>query len=79
MEQALELAGKTLSPVAADKVRGQQAQVFKDRPEEFEPYVPTIARMMPLKIKRRNSFSATNDEKARLHQTKPPNALPASL
>jgi hypothetical protein len=44
----------------------------------FEPYEPTIARMVPLKIKRRNSFSATNDEKARLHQTEPPNALPAS-
>jgi hypothetical protein len=28
--------------------------------------------------RRRNGFSAKNDEKARLHQTEPPNAMPAS-
>ena len=32
----------------------------------------------PMKIKRWSGFSATNQVKARLHQTEPPNALPAS-
>jgi hypothetical protein len=31
-----------------------------------------------MKNKRWNGFSATNQVKARLHQTKPPNALPTS-
>ena len=44
----------------------------------IELYTPTIAREMPMKNKRWDSFSATNQVKARLHQTKPPNALPAS-
>ena len=39
---------------------------------------PTIAPVMPMKNKHWNGFSATNDEKAFLHQTEPPNALPAS-
>ena len=33
---------------------------------------------MPRKSERWDGFSATNQEKARLHQTEPPNALPAS-
>jgi hypothetical protein len=33
---------------------------------------------MPMKIKHWTGFSATNDEKARLHQTEHPSALPAS-
>jgi hypothetical protein len=46
-----------------------------------ELYTPTIAREMPMKIERWNSFSATSatqGSKARLHQTEHPNALPAS-
>ena len=64
-----------------------------------EPYTPTKAPMVPMRIKRwnglasqarhkldapkgkiaaRNVVSATNQVKARLHQTEPPNALPAS-
>ena len=44
---------------------------------------PTIGRTMPTEIrlaknKRWNSFSATNQVKAHLHQTEHPNALPAS-
>ena len=35
MDQALELAGKTLSVRATDEARGQLAQVFEDGPEEF--------------------------------------------
>jgi len=35
MNQALELAGKTLSACATDETWGQLAQVFKDGPEEF--------------------------------------------
>ena len=34
-DQALELAGKTLSPVAADEARRQLAQVFQAGPEQF--------------------------------------------
>ena len=34
--------------------------------------------MLTIKNKRWNSFSVTNDKKARLHQIEPPNALPAS-
>jgi hypothetical protein len=47
----------------------------------IELYTPTIAREMPIKNKRWNNFSATNatqGNKARLHQTEHPNALPAS-
>jgi hypothetical protein len=44
----------------------------------FEPDTPTKARLMPIKNERWNGFSATNQVKARLHQTEPPNALPAS-
>jgi len=45
---------------------------------DIELYTPTIAREMPMKNKRRDGFSVTNQVKARLHQTEPPNALPAS-
>ncbi|HEX3856080.1 MAG TPA: hypothetical protein VHY30_02150 [Verrucomicrobiae bacterium] len=47
----------------------------------FELYTPTIARLVPMKNERWNGFSATNatqGSKARLHQTEPPNAMPAS-
>jgi hypothetical protein len=48
---------------------------------KIELDAPTVARVMPIKIKRRDSFSVTNAsqrKQARLHQTEPPNALPAS-
>ena len=52
-------------------------------PPIIELDTPTIGRAIPTKIslaknKRWNGFSATNQVKARLHQTEPPNALPAS-
>jgi len=50
-------------------------------PMKIELYTPTIAREMPMKIKRWRGFSATNatpGSEARLHQTEHPNALPAS-
>jgi hypothetical protein len=40
---------------------------------------PTIARLMPVKIERWYGFSATNEVKARLHQTEPPNAMTACM
>jgi len=39
---------------------------------------PTKAPVVPMKIRRRNVFSATNDEKARLHLTEHPSAMPAT-
>jgi hypothetical protein len=41
-------------------------------------YKPTIARKVPTKIKRMDSFSATNIKEARLHQAEHPNVLPTS-
>src|SRR4029077_13506678 len=42
---------------------------------DIELDAPTIARMVPMKSKRRGGFSATNDEEACLHLTKPPTRL----
>lgn len=42
---------------------------------ENELYTPTIARVVPMKNERWNSFSATNQVKAHLHQTEHPNAF----
>jgi hypothetical protein len=48
---------------------------------KIELYTPTMARGMPMKNRRRSSFSATNatqGSKDCLHQTKHPNAMPAT-
>src|SRR6267378_8331962 len=59
---------------------GQRTNVVRTAGER-ELDTPTKARVMPVKIKRWNGFSATNatqGSKDCLHQTEPPNALPAS-
>jgi hypothetical protein len=44
----------------------------------FELDRPTTARVVPMENECLDGFSATNEEEARLHLTKPPNAMPAS-
>ena len=79
---AVAASAQLILIVSPPKVTGQKAVVplvLKNNFTKSEPYTPTIARVMPMMIiKRWNGFSATNQVKARLHQTEPPNALPAS-
>jgi RHS repeat-associated protein len=70
---ALLQAGMMAGPMGDEKA----AVTMVEDGGRSELDTPTIARMMP-RNKRWRGFSATNAVKARLHQTKPPNALPTS-